>query len=60
MSARSVPGGGRGGFEEGKAVPGKLTKHEGTLYTGSHGIECFIVRENKLLARSGVFVVNIE
>jgi hypothetical protein len=50
----------RGGFEEGTVQPGKLTKRETTLYSGSHGIECFIVKNDTLVARSGVFVVNIE
>lgn len=59
-AALSVPGGGRGDFNEGQASRGKLVHHESTLYAGSHGIECFIVRDGKMLARSGVFVVNIE
>lgn len=50
----------RGGFEEGAVQPGKLTKYESTLYAGSHGIECFIVKKGILVAQSGVFVVNIE
>jgi len=33
---------------------------ESTRYRGMHWIECFIVRENVCLARSGEFVINIE
>jgi len=58
--ALQAPGGRRGDFHEGQATRGHLIRHEGTLYSGSHGIECFIVRDGKMLARSGVFVVNIQ
>ena len=33
---------------------------EETLYTGFHWIQCFIVKDGYLVARSGEFVVNIE
>ena len=52
-------GAGRGGFQQGEVRRGALTHTESTLYTGSHGIECFIVKDSALVARSGVFVVNI-
>lgn len=55
-----APGGRRGDFHEGEATRGSLVRHERTLYSGSHGIECFIVRDGRMLARSGLFVVNIE
>ena len=44
----------RGGFEQ-----GTLTKKESTLYKGKHSIECFIVKDGYLVARSGQFIVNI-
>lgn len=49
----------RGGFSEGVVESGKLTHRESTSYTGAHGVECFIVKDGLLVARSGVFVVNI-
>ena len=50
----------RGGFDEGVVTAGKLTKKESTLYTGTHSIECFIVKYGYLVARSGQFIVNIR
>lgn len=50
----------RGGFDEGIVERGKLTRRESTLYTGTHSIECFIVKNNLLVARSGQFIVNIQ
>jgi len=50
----------RGGFDEGVITPGKLTRKESTLYTGKHSIECFIVKNGLLAARSGQFIVNIQ
>lgn len=49
----------RGDFHEGTVEAGKLTRTERTLYTGPHGIECFIVKDGLLVARSGLFVVNV-
>ena len=57
--ALAIKGGRRGGFYEGEVRRGTLTHGESTLYAGCHGIECFIVKEGLLVARSGVFVVNI-
>ena len=37
-----------------------LWQREWTLYTGMHWIECFIVKNGALVARSGEFVVNIQ
>lgn len=39
---------------------GGLHQKEATAYTGMHWIECFIVKDGVLVARSGEFVVNIE
>lgn len=49
----------RGGFNEGIVSPGWLTHQETTRYAGSHSIECFIVKDGLLAARSGQFIVNI-
>jgi hypothetical protein len=57
--ALAVAGGGRGTFQVGDVQRGKLTHGESTLYSGAHGVECFIVKDGCLVARSGVFVVNI-
>ena len=53
-------GGLRGGFNEGIITAGKLKRKENTLYTGKHSIECFIVKNGLLAARSGQFIVNIQ
>ena len=50
----------RGGFDEGIVTRGKLKRNESTLYTGTHSIECFIVKQGYLAARSGQFIVNIQ
>ena len=34
-------------------------RQESTSYSGTHTIECFIVKNGYLVARSGAFVVNI-
>lgn len=38
----------------------RLKRDESTSYTGSHWIECFIVKDGICRARSGEYVVNIE
>jgi len=38
---------------------GGLTQKEATSYTGSHWVECFIVKNSVCVARSGEFVVRI-
>lgn len=50
----------RGGFDKGDVTTGKLKRRESTLYTGRHSIECFIVKDDVLAARSGQFIVNIR
>lgn len=50
----------RGGFDEGVISTGKLTRKESALYRGRHSIECFIVKDGLLAARSGQFIVNIQ
>jgi hypothetical protein len=49
----------RGGFEEGPAQSGGLTRRETASYSGSHSIECFIVKDGYCVARSGTFIINI-
>ena len=50
----------RGGFDEGVVTDGTLTMRESTLYSGTHSIECFIVKQGYLAAQSGQFIVNIN
>lgn len=50
----------RGQFEEGIIERGTLTRKEGTEYVGTHSIECFIVKDGLLVARSQPFIVNIR
>lgn len=49
----------RGGFDEGVVSQGHLKRNESTSYRGKHSIECFIVKNGMLAARSGQFIVNI-
>lgn len=49
----------RGGFDEGNVSQGHLSRKESTSYSGTHSIECFIVKSGLLAARSGQFIVNI-
>ncbi|NUA25985.1 nucleotidyltransferase [Cupriavidus basilensis] len=58
LDARKVRGL-RGGFEEGIVQAGLLQRRESTLYSGSHSIECFIVKDGYCVARSGPFIVNV-
>lgn len=55
-AARSL----RGSFEPTHVERGRLTKIESTLYSGTHSIECFVVKNRYCVARSGPFIVNIE
>ena len=50
----------RGGFNITKSARGRLTREESTSYKGSHTIECFIVKNDFCVARSGEFIVNIQ
>ena len=49
----------RGGFDEGIVSVGKLTRDESTSYSGTHSIECFIVKNGYCVARSGMFVLRV-
>ncbi|MBW8365408.1 MAG: hypothetical protein K0M39_12730 [Rhizobium sp.] len=57
--AEAVAGGLRGGFDAGSVDKGTAIRKESTLYVGTHTIECFIVKNGYLVARSGAFIVNI-
>lgn len=59
LEAASVAGGLRGGFDVGTVDRGSIVRKEGTEYQGAHTIECFIVKNGYLVARSGAFIVNI-
>jgi len=50
----------RGGFDTGSVHSGHLMRKESTKYSGVHSIECFIVKNGYLVARSGQFIVNIS
>ncbi|MCG9124886.1 nucleotidyltransferase [Laribacter hongkongensis] len=50
----------RGGFDRGAVERGSVVRKESTAYAGSHTIECFIVKQGHLVARSGTFIVNIS
>jgi hypothetical protein len=50
----------RGGYYHGLAEKGGRVREEGTLYTGTHWIECFIIKNGACVARSGEFIVNIQ
>ncbi|MDE2846897.1 MAG: nucleotidyltransferase [Gemmatimonadota bacterium] len=50
----------RGGFDEENDSHRKLERTEATAYSGTHSIECFIVKYGYLVARSGQFIVNVQ
>lgn len=50
----------RGRFEDAKTAHGHLVRRETAIYRGTHSVECFIVKQGYCVARSGLFVVNIE
>ncbi len=50
----------RGGFDTGSIFSGKLIRKEDASYSGSHTIECFVVKNDRLVARSARFIVNIR
>ena len=49
----------RGGFDAGAVDQGAIVRREGAHYSGSHTIECLIVKNGYLVARSGLFIVNV-
>jgi hypothetical protein len=50
----------RGDFSTGVIVKGDIMHEETAAYEGTHSIECFIVKDNTLAARSGAFVVKVK
>lgn len=50
----------RGGFDVGDVTPGVLSRDETAEYPGTHSIECLIVKDGLLAARSGPFLVTID
>ena len=50
----------RGGFDVGDVTPGVLSRYETATYPGTHSIECLIVKDGLLAARSGLFLVTIQ
>ena len=58
--AAAVNGGLRGGFDSGVVDRGTIYRDECTAYSGTHTVECFVVKSGFLLARSGAFIVNIQ
>jgi hypothetical protein len=50
----------RGTFESARTEIGRLKKEETTLYSGTHSLECFIVKDGYCVAQSGPFIVNIR
>ncbi len=48
----------RGDFELSNV--GKFVRREGTEYTGSHSIQCFVTKRGRCVAKSDIFIVNIQ
>lgn len=48
----------RGGFEESDI--GTNGKREATAYTGSHSVQCFIIKRGVCVAKSKEFIINIR
>lgn len=50
----------RGDFSDGVVIKGEIVHKEDTAYAGAHSVECFIIKDNALAARSGAFIVNVQ
>lgn len=50
----------RGGLFKNDLGKNKLIREETTLYSGRHWVECFIIKNNLCVAKSGEFIVNIN
>lgn len=48
----------RGNFEQ--SDEGLYSKHEATAYSGSHTVQCFIIKKGICVAKSKEFIINIE
>lgn len=55
--ASSAKNGLRGGFE--RSDDGVYIKKESTEYSGSHSIQCFVIKKRQCVAKSDIFIVNI-
>lgn len=51
-------GQGRGEFSDEDV--NKMTHHETALYKGSHSIQCFVMKSGRCVAKSNVFIVNVQ
>ena len=51
-------GQGRGDFCDEKE--NSMTHHETTLYKGSHSIQCFVMKFGRCVAKSKIFIVNVQ
>ena len=49
----------RGDFNSGVIVKGEIVHKESTAYAGAHSVECFIIKDGELAARSGAFIINV-
>lgn len=49
----------RGDFYSSTLQKGRKIRQESTLYKGMHWVECFVVKDDICIARSGEFIVNI-
>ncbi|XPV67765.1 MAG: nucleotide-binding domain-containing protein [Halarcobacter sp.] len=49
----------RGSFYEGVISKGGKVREESTSYSGSHFVRCFVIQDNKCVAISEPFIVNI-
>lgn len=48
----------RGEFEDSNSA--RNTRHEETGYTGSHYVQCFIIKKGQCIAKSNIFIVNVK
>ena len=48
----------RGNFENSDI--GEMGKRESTLYSGSHSVQCFIIKNGNCVAKSRYFIINIK
>ncbi|MCG8514692.1 MAG: nucleotidyltransferase [Halanaerobiales bacterium] len=49
----------RGDFYESEIEEGKRVRKESTRYLGSHLVECYLVKNNVCVGKSGPFVINV-
>lgn len=49
----------RGGFDNSNSSTKKNTRHEVLEYTGTHSVQCFVIKGKRCVAKSDIFLVNI-